>query len=407
LSFQRLIGFDLEMSHQYQEGRKIVLKKWNWPLVVLALLWALLCPGRIEAQTPSRLRGTVDSVDAQGLVLKMDSGEKVTVRFAASLRVQKVSPGERDLSHAQEISITDIVAADRILVRGTQSGDTVTALSLIVMTARDIALRNDQDQQAWHERGTLGMVEQVNVQAGEVRILARGPTGPAPLTVVVDSKTQLRRYPPDSVRYADTVPSRIEEIHTGDQMRALGVKDATGTRVAAEKIVFGSFHTLAGTVAVTAGDNSQLQLKDLMTGKTILVHIKPTTQLKKLPAMGPGMMGGPPGGSAPSSTAGGPEPAGGSPSRPNRLPDLSRFIDRLPETSLAEVKTGDTVVVSCVPGSKPDEYTAVVLLAGVERLLAGLAAQSGGGQRGTSQTGSWPPSMTGEMEGMLGMPGIP
>jgi hypothetical protein len=385
----------------------VVLKKWNWPLGVLALLWALLCPGRIEAQTPGRLRGTVDSVDAQGLVLKTDSGEKVTVGFAANLRVQKVSPGERDLSHAQEISVTDIVAGDRILVRGAQSGDSVTAVSLIVMTARDIAQRNDQDQQAWHERGSLGMVEQVNVQAGEVRILSRGPTGPAPLTVVVDSKTQLRRYPPDSVRYADTVPSRIEDIHAGDQMRALGVKDATGTRVTAEKIVFGSFRTLAGTVAVAAGDNNQLQLKDLMTGKSILVHIKPTTQLKKLPAMGPGMMGGPPGGSAAPSTAGGPGVAGGSPPRPGHVPDLSRFIDRLPEIPLAEVKTGDTVVLSCVPGTKPDEYTAVVVLAGVERLLAGLAAQSGGGQRGGAQTGSWPSSMSGEMEGMLGMPGIP
>ena len=384
-----------------------MVKMWNRFPMVLAVLWVLFWPGRIEPQTPGRLRGTVDSVDAQGLVLKTDAGEKVTVRFAADLHVQKVSPGERDLSHAQEISAVDIVAGDRILIRGAQSGDTVTATSLIVMTARDIASRNEKDQQAWRERGTLGTVEQVNVQAGEIRILSRGPGGPAPLIVAVESKTQLRRYPPDSVRYADTLPSRIEEIRAGDQMRALGVKDASGSRMTAEKIVFGSFRTLAGTVAVAAGDDNQLRLKDLMTGKAIVVHIKPTTQLRKLPAMGPGMMGGPPGGSAPPSTAGGPGPAGGAPARPAHVPDLSRFIDRLPETSLAEVKAGDTVVLSCVPGSKPDEYTAVVLLAGVERLLAGLAAQSGGGQRGSSQTGAWPASMTGEMEGMLGMPGIP
>ena len=156
----------------------------------LVVLWAMFWPRAIDSQTPARLRGTVDSVDAQGLVLKTDAGEKVNVRFTADLRVQKVSPGERDLSHAQEISVTDIVAGDRILARGSQSGDTVTVVSLIVMTARDIASRNEKDQQAWHERGTLGTVEQVNAQTGEIRILSRGQAGPSPLTLVVDSKTQ-------------------------------------------------------------------------------------------------------------------------------------------------------------------------------------------------------------------------
>jgi hypothetical protein len=387
-----------------------------------------------------RLRGTVSSMENDGLTMKTDAGEILNIQLAPNLKVQKVAPGEKDLTRAQEIGLSDLKAGDRILVRGLQDGNKVAAQSLIVMTARDIAQKNDLEQKAWQERGVLGVVEQVTPSSGEIRLGIRGTNGTTPIIVVMDANTQLKRYPPDSIRYADTIPARFEEIHVGDQLRALGTKDAAGTRLTAEKAVFGTFRTLAGNVAGIAVEENRLQLKDLMTGKTVIIHIKPTTHLKRMPDMPMGMMGGPSaggpgtapsgGGGAARTAASGSEAGqgnnagsrgaggagwgggmggpGGAGSRSSGMPDLSRMIDRLPAISMGDLKNGEIVLLSSVPGDKPNEYTAIVVLAGVEPLLTRIAAMQAARNPsgGSSQLGSWPSTMTGAMDGMMGMPGM-
>jgi hypothetical protein len=383
----------------------------------------------LMAQTV-RLRGTISSVEPEGLTLKTDAGETLTIQLAANVKVQKVAPGEKDLTNAQEIALSDLKAGDRLLVRAVQEENKVTAQSLIVMTARDISQKNDQEQKAWQERGVLGVVEQVTPSNGEIRLGIRSANGTTPLTVATDAKTQLRRYPPDSIRYADTIPARLDEIHVGDQMRALGTKDAAGTRLAAEKAVFGTFQTLAGNVVVNSVEEKRLQLKDLMTGKPVIVHIKSNTLLKRMPEMPMGMMGGPPGGAgvAGRPTIQGADAAttqgntdsrgtggsgwggsmGGPGGRSSGMPDFSRMIERLPAISMGDLKDGEIVLLSSVPSDKPNEYTAIVLLAGVEPLLTRIAAMQAARNpagQGT-QLGAWPSTMTGAMDGMLGMPGM-
>jgi hypothetical protein len=106
--------------------------------------------------------------------------------------------------------------------------------------------------------------------------------------------------------------------------------------------------------------------------------VTPESTLKRFPALGgPLGQGGPP-------AAGGPgadaqraiPPAGVRPSGPGgpggglRRPDLSQMLERLPATTAADIKPGETVVVSSTIGSTPDKLTAIVLLAGAERLIA-------------------------------------
>ncbi len=398
-------------------------------ILVSCFVLSFLLSIPLMAQTV-RLRGTISSIETDGLTLKTDSGETLTILLAANLKIQKVAPGEKDLTHAQEIALSDLKAGDRLLVRGLQEGNKVTAQSLIVMTARDISQKNDQEQKAWQERGILGVVEQVTPSNGEIRLGIRSANGTTPLIVATDAKTQLRRYPPDSIRYADTIPARLEEILVGDQMRALGTKDAAGTRLTAEKAVFGTFRTLAGNVVINSAEEKRLQLKDLITGKPVIVHIKSNTQLKRMPEMPSGMTGGPPAGAgatgrpaAPGSEAAqnmnsGPRGPvgtgawsggmGGPGGRSSGMPDLSRMIEHLPAISMGDLKNGEIVLLSSVPSDKPNEFTAVVLLAGVEPLLTRIAAMQAARNpagQGT-QLGAWPSTMTGAMDGMMGMPGM-
>ena len=98
-------------------------------------------------------------------------------------------------------------------------------------------------------------------------------------------KTVVRRYAANSVKFDDAKPSKLADIHPGDQLRARGTKNADGTEFAAEEIVAGTFRNIAGTVtAVNAADNS-LTVMDVLTKKPVMVKVTPDSQLRKLPQM--------------------------------------------------------------------------------------------------------------------------
>ena len=64
----------------------------------------------------------------------------------------------------------------------------------------------------------------------------------------MSDQTKFRRYAPDSVKFADAKPSKLDEISVGDQLRARGAKTPDGLAIAADEVVFGTFLTTAGSV---------------------------------------------------------------------------------------------------------------------------------------------------------------
>ena len=380
----------------------------NWTFRTAAMMALSAC--LVLAQAPAaRVVGTVATVSGSNLTLKTDSGETVSVETTPEVKVQKVAPGERDLSKAQTIAIADIAAGDRVLLRGAKASAGFRAESIIVMTAREIAQRDESTRKLWQERGVFGVVEEVNPATGEVRIASRGSgaAGGAPVVVVISDKTNVRRYAPDSIRFADAQPAKTADIRKGDQLRAMGEKSADGARIAGEQVVFGTFKTLAGTVTNVQADQNQVALKDIQTGKTVRVNVKPDSQLKKfsLPGGGPGAgMGMRPGGPPAAGGAGGEDGrtrmggrAGG------RAPDVAGMFERMPATTLGEIKTGDTLIVSSTVGAKPDEITAIAVLAGAEPVIDMLRAR-GGSQGGPDPLAGGGSSLDRGLEGMLGMP---
>ena len=199
----------------------------------------------------------------------------------------RIAPGQTDLKNATPITPQDLQVGDRILVRGKASDDakSLAASAVIVMKRSDVAAKQQQEKDDWQKRGIGGLVSEVDPAAGTVTISVTTLAGSKKVLIQTNKKTVVRRYAPNSVKFDDAKPSKLADIHPGDQLRARGNKNADGTEFAAEEIVSGNFRNIAGTItAVNAADNS-LTVMDLLTKKPVVVQVSADSQLRKLPQM--------------------------------------------------------------------------------------------------------------------------
>ena len=76
-------------------------------------------------------------------------------------------------------------------------------------------------------------------------------------------------------------------------------------------------------------------------------------------------------------------PGGGGPGGPGGRPgfNINDMLERLPTISIADVKVGDTIIVSSTQGVDPTRLTAISLVSGADTLLAMLAPRPQGGQQ--------------------------
>src|SRR5262249_52787265 len=151
---------------------------------------------------------------------------------------------------AVKIMFSEISVGDKVYARGKVSDDrkTVPAQKLILMSKADIQKKHEQERLEWQRRGAAGIITALNPQTGEVTLQTRGREGVKPLIISSSESAKFRRYAPDSVKFADAKPSSFSELKVGDQLRAMGDKNADGSRLTAEQIVSGTFQTIGGTV---------------------------------------------------------------------------------------------------------------------------------------------------------------
>jgi Cu/Ag efflux protein CusF len=373
-----------------------------------------LAMGIATAQQPARtnLVGAVQAIDpANGqITLRTDDGKTVKIVPHAGAKFLRLPPGEKSLANATPITAGDIGPGDRLLARGELSDDKseLAATTLVIMTKADIAKKQQADQAEWQKRGVGGLVTAVDAKAGEVTINARTVEGMKPLIIVAGETTGVRRYAPDSVKFADAKPAVVAEIKVGDQVRALGAKSEDGTHYAAEEVVSGTFRNVAATVTTIDPAANTMKVMDLSTKKPLLVHVNEDSTLRKLPEMVARMIamrtsgggGGAAGGGGaqraqgaqgtPSAPTGGPAGGAGGPGGPGgmrggRGGDMQQMLERLPAIKLADLKPGDAIIVSSTEGVDPGHVTAITLIAGVEPILSAAPA---GSQR-AMMLGTW------------------
>jgi hypothetical protein len=170
----------------------------------------------------------------------------------------------------------------------------------------------------------------------------------------------------------------MDQIKTGDQLRARGNRSADGKEIAAEEVISGSFRNIAGTITSIDAAGNSITVKDILAKKSVVVKFNADSQLRKLaPPMaqrlafflkaGPqAVQAGTPaarpaGGAAAAAPAGAPRPGGGA--------DFQQILSRIPSVKLEELQKEDAVMIVAMQGSSPGEATAVTLLGGVEPIL--------------------------------------
>lgn len=320
-----------------------------------------------EDRSPAqnRVLGEVTKLDApnkQFSVKTIDGRRVVAVNVAEQTVYRRVPPGETTMDKAVGISLADISIGDRVIARGKvdEARESMQAVSVVVISKAEIARKQEHDRAEWIKRGVAGVVTALDPQKKEITL--RAASGESSVIKIdgAASGVNFRRYAPDSVRFMDAKPSSFAELKVGDQLRALGEMSADGSVYKAEEVVSGTFLTFGGVVTAVNASTGELTVTDAQTQKPVVVAVTRDSMLRRLPrelvkdlvrlASRPADVAG---------TAG----AGG---------DLQERLEDSPAISLADLKSGDPVLVSGAAGASPSRVTAVMVSSGVEELVKRL-----------------------------------
>jgi hypothetical protein len=306
------------------------------------------------ATRPVTYLGSVAKIDPDQLeyTVKTDSGGLERFRVGPETEVVQIAPGEQDLSKARPARVTDVAIGDRVLVSFVEglSG----ARRMVLVTSDDIARRNEDQKADWQKRGLSGIV--ASKTAEEVTMETRTASGVQKTTLVIGGKTKIRQYAPDSVSFAAARPATLDAVSVGDQVRVRGNRSADGARLLAEDVVFGTFLTKVGTIVSVDRLTRQVQIQDLATKSPLTVKLSPASQVKMMPAQGPG--------------------AGKHGHEPTSPADIAQILQQMPACKLEDLKTGSAVLLTATRGTRPGEVTAIMLLANIDMLIEMAKSQA-------------------------------
>jgi hypothetical protein len=308
-------------------------------------------PTNDPAITALSVMGVVSELkpDAHQVIVTTAAGSQVTVTLSDRTVYMRIPPGEKTKDKFIKIAPTDFATGDSVFARGRMSDDrkSMPALEFYVMSKGDIAEKKERERSEWSKRGIAGTVSAVNAETKEITVDARTPEGPKPIVVATTGDTKFRRYAPDSVRFSDAQPGSFADLKAGDQLRALGTKSADGGRFTPEEIVTGSFQTISGTITEIDAEKKEIKIKDLQSQQPVTIAVTKDSSMRKLtPEMVAAL-------SAPAKGGG----------------DLQEMFDQLPAFTLAELKAGDSIVISSTKGTDTARVTAIAVVSGVGPLL--------------------------------------
>lgn len=385
-------------------------------VVLVAASWAALpqappcfaIGSRQQAQSsPARAVakriGAIKAINGTEITLTPETGADVKITVQPAAQIVRIAPGEVNVNNVTPIQLQDLQVGDLIRATGWASGEIpFPVLKIVVMKHTEVEARHQQDLQDWQKRGVGGLVSAVDASAGTVTISVVSFSGKKELIIRTSKRTVIRRYALDSVKFDDAKTGTLQEIHSGDQLRARGDRKADGAELAAEEIVSGSFRNIAGTVNSVDASAGMLSVHDLLSKKNVVVKVTTDSQLRQLPpemaqriaarlkgqasgttsqaGTGAGITGASSSSAAPTAPAGQPVASPPSPGsdgamarnsmggRSGGSPDLQQMLSRMPAASLADLHKGDAVMLVSTEGAT-GTGTAIQLLSGVEPIL--------------------------------------
>jgi hypothetical protein len=329
--------------------------------------------------------GVVKSISGANLVLKTDAGPEITITVQDGARILRLAPGQTDLKSAASLSLSELQVGDRMLVRGKPGENgAIIASTIVVMKQADVAQKQQHDREDWQKRGIGGIVSAIDPATGTITVSV---TLTLSMAVKTTKETGFLRYAPTSVKFSDAQKGSLDQIKTGDQLRARGTRSADGKELAAEEVISGTFRNIAGTITSINAANNSITVKDLLSKKSVVIKFNDDSQLRKLPPQmaqrlafflkggAQAEQGGAPAGGqtatsrgAGSAGASGPDNAQGR-RRTAGAPDFQQLLSRIPSVKLSELQKEDAVMVVATQGNSNGEVTAITLVGGVEPIL--------------------------------------
>jgi hypothetical protein len=366
-------------------------------IAVFAVVVGVASLALAQAVKPSVATGDVTSIDAGKIVLQTKDGS-LDVVLSDKTVYKRVPPENPVLSAAVAAAFGDIGVGDRLVVSGIMSDDkkSLPARSVYIMTKADITQVKAKNDERWAKRGIAGRVTAVDPVTGQIKVEIKGLMNSTTVVLTPKAQAKFSRYAPDSIKFADAKPSTLNEIHTGDGLRAVGDRSADGASFAAEEIITGAFQTVAGSVKSVDVAKNQIVMTEAQSKKDMTFDLGSVSFMKKLPEEFAQRFAGP-GGARSGGGQGAPAGAGTSPARPAGGPGaggpggagargIDEMVERFPNITAADLKPGEIIAVVTSKTNPAERMTAFKLLAGVEpflRVAQAQAAASGGRGQGT------------------------
>ncbi|HTW60313.1 MAG TPA: DUF5666 domain-containing protein [Terracidiphilus sp.] len=345
----------------------------------MSLLSLLFMAPQAGAQTAAtRFLGTISAISGDTITVKPAQGDARQVEVPATAQLERIEPGQTNLSAAVAMQFSELAVGDRVLVNVDpgSTGPTPQALRVIAIKAEDVAKRQQEETQAW-QRGVGGLVKSIDASTGTIVLTSGAGLVTRTVTVHITPSTVLKRYAPGSVSFAGAQPAPIAAIQPGDQLRARGEKNADGTEMTADEAVSGSFRNISGTIVSLDPATSTLVVKDLATKRPVTVRMGAEVQMRKLSdrmaqflaARLNGQAGNGHGGQQ----GGGGSDAGSGAAGQRGGGDPQQMLNRAEVIHFSDLQKGEAVMLVSTQGSS--DVTAITLLAGVEPLLEAPASQ--------------------------------
>jgi hypothetical protein len=377
--------------------------------LVLLTLAAAVVPAMAQDARPKYVSiiGTVQNLDASAKTfsVKTDKGDAPTIKFDDRTQFLRLPAGETDTKKATRATAADLGAGDRAIARLKQEDQNAPAVFLYFTKQTDLAQRQQKTLEDWQTQSVNGTVKSIDAAAKKIVMNARVGPGPAKdVTLDASGPVDYLRFSLDSGKYEPN-STGLAAVQTGDQVRVLGQKNADVTEIKLEAIMSGTFKSLPVQVKSVDAAAKTIAATDIVTKKPLTIDIKPETLLKRLDdatalAMarrlnptfqddraGRGGRGGDAGatggrGQVQAGDFGGRGPGGGGRGGfaggrgGGRGGDPNNVLNQQPSIELADLKVGESVVVTGGPSSDMAKITAVSVVAGVEPILR-AAPQNG------------------------------
>jgi hypothetical protein len=342
--------------------------------------------------------GAVKSIVGTTVTITTDSGAAASVSVQPTTKIVRVEPGQTDLKNAVPLELKDLQVGDRVFIRwkASDTAQPVNAIGIIVMKRADVDAKQQHEREDWQKRSVGGLVTAVDPATKTISMSVTAIGGKKSIAVNTTPKTVFRRYTPDSVKFDDARVSSLDQVKPGDQLRALGTRNADGTAVDAEVIVTGSFRNIAGPIVSVDPASNTIVVNDLIAKKSVAVKVSDQTQLRKLPPEAAQRIAyrlkGAAGGTSQSGDAASASPNGnhasGNAASPSTTPnatqggpgssgrpaggqaDLQQILNRMPASSLTDFQKGDVVMVVSTEGTDSGGVPAITVVGGVDAILA-------------------------------------